>query len=177
MQKNIQTERLILRQFELSDSQKYFEINQDVYVVEFLPGKLTLEEAEGFIRKQTDNLHKYGYCLYAAELKKTSELIGFIGLNYTDFLKQTEVGWRLGREYWGNGYATEGAKACLEFGLNTLNLNQIISFTVPKNTRSIKVMEKIGLEKDSYFNHPKLSLDHPLSQHVLYKKCKKNFSQ
>ena len=63
------------------------------------------------------------------------------------------------------------------FGFNTLNLNQIISFTVPKNTRSIRVMEKIGLEKDSYFRHPKLSLDHPLSQHVLYKKCKKNFSQ
>jgi RimJ/RimL family protein N-acetyltransferase len=143
MQKNIQTERLLLRQFELSDSQKYFEINQDADVIEFLPGKLTLNESEGFIRK--DNLHKYGYCLYAAELKQTSELIGFIGLNYTGFLKQTEVGWRLGREYWGNGYATEGATACLDFACNTLNLNQIISFTVLKNTRSIKVMEKIGL--------------------------------
>ncbi len=108
-------------------------------------------------------------------MKETGELIGFIGLNYTDwesnFTPAVEVGWRLGSQYWGKGYATEGAKACLEYGFKKCSLKEIISFTVPSNVRSIRVMEKIGLKRDMNgdFAHPKLAANHHLSQYILYR--------
>ncbi|NCT56545.1 MAG: GNAT family N-acetyltransferase [Legionella sp.] len=107
-------------------------------------------------------------------MKETGELIGFIGLNYTDweshFTPAVEVGWRLGSQYWGKGFASEGAKASLEYGFKQCGLKEIVSFTVPANIRSIRVMEKIGLKRDlnGDFSHPKLAADHPLSQHILY---------
>jgi len=81
------------------------------------------------------------------------------------------VGWRLGSRYWGNGYATEGAKASLDYGFKQCGLKEIVSFTVPANVRSIRVMEKIGLKRDlnGDFAHPKLPIDHPLSRHILYR--------
>lgn len=107
--------------------------------------------------------------------KQTREFIGFIGLNYTDwessFTPAVEVGWRLGSQYWGKGYATEGAKACLYYGFKKCCLKEVISFTVPANLRSIGVMEKIGLKRDlnADFVHPKLPSHHKLSHHILYK--------
>ena len=101
--------------------------------------------------------------------------MGFIGLNYiawaAAFAPAVEVGWRLGSVYWGKGYATEGAKACLNYGFRKCGLKEIVSFTVPANVRSIQVMQKIGLRRDwnGDFAHPKLPADHPLSEHVLYR--------
>ena len=103
------------------------------------------------------------------------ELIGFIGLNYTEwqshFTPAVEIGWRLSSQHWNKGYATEGAKAALQFGFNQCALQEIVSFTVPANIRSIRVMEKIGLSRDikGDFAHPKLPADHPLSKHILYR--------
>ncbi len=166
----ITTERLKLRAWRKNDIEKYYSINQDEKVLEFLPGAMSLSEVENFIRKQNDNLEKYNYCLWAVQ--KEEELIGFIGLNYTDFLDKVEIGWRLGSQYWGNGYATEGAKACLCYGLDQLKIENIISFTVPDNKRSINVMEKIALRRAPLldFKHPKLSSDHRLSNHIVYAK-------
>jgi RimJ/RimL family protein N-acetyltransferase len=175
----IETERLYLRTWQPLDAQPYWAINQDPRVIEFLRGPLTMEQVNQFIT--TVNLHqeKLGFTLWAAELKQSGELIGYIGLNDTDlfepygapFTPAVEVGWRLGSQYWGNGYATEGAKAALVFGFNTIGLDEIVSFAVPMNYRSIRVMEKIDLQRDwqGDFRHPKLALDHPLSQHVLYR--------
>lgn len=93
---------------------------------------------------------------------------------YTDweshFTPAVEVGWRLGSQYWNKGYATEGAKACVEYGFNQCGLKEIVSFTVPANIRSIRVMEKIGMMRDlnGDFAHPKLLQEHKLSKHVLY---------
>ena len=144
-------------------------------MIEFLLGPLTLEQSNNFIK--TVNIHqdKYGYALWATELKETGELIGFIGLNYTDweahFTPAVEVGWRLGSQYWGKSYATESAKAALEYGFNKIGLKEIVSFTVPKNIRSIRVMEKIGMARDLQgdFAHPRLEPDHKLSKHILYR--------
>lgn len=181
----IETERLILRTWKPKDADAYFKINQDPKVIEFLRGPLTLEQAKDFIPTANRHQDKLSYTLWAAELKETGELIGFIGLNYTDFFVEfgakftpaVEVGWRLGSQYWGNGYATEGAKASLEYGFNTIGLNEIVSFTAPVNTRSIRVMEKLGLKRDmnGNFEHPKLSADHPLSQQILYRLTKNDF--
>lgn len=171
----IETERLYLRTWQAIDAEPYWAINQDPRVIEFLCGPLSMEEVKQFIDKSNHHQQKWGFTLWAAELKETGELIGFIGLNYIDwsahFTPAVEVGWRLGSQFWGNGYATEGAKAALAFGFNTIGLDEIVSFTVPMNKRSIRVMEKIGLQRDlnGDFHHPKLALDHQLSCHVLYR--------
>lgn len=171
----IETDRLYLRTWQPQDAEPYWAINQDPRVIEFLRGVLTQDDVNQFIRGANQHQEKWGFTLWAAELKATGELMGFIGLNYTDwsahFTPAVEVGWRLGSQYWGQGYATEGAKAALDFGFNRIGLDEIVSFTVPMNKRSIRVMEKIGLQRDGKgdFRHPKLALDHPLSLQVLYR--------
>ena len=171
----IQTERLILRTWKKKDAYDYFQINQDQKVIEFLRGTLTMEQVNDFISAVNNHQDRHGYTLWAACLKETDELMGFIGLNYTDwetsFTPAVEVGWRLGSQYWGKGYATEGAKASLEYGFKKCGLKEIVSFTVPTNVRSLRVMEKIGLNRDvnGDFFHPKLPVDHKLSHHVLYR--------
>ena len=177
----IETERLYLRTWQPLDIESYWEINQDPRVIEFLLGSLTIDEVKQFIIDKNQQQAKRGYTLWATELKATGELIGFIGLNYTDwetpFTPAVEVGWRLGSAYWNHGYATEGAKAALAFGFNTIGLNEIVSFTMPMNFRSVRVMEKIGLHRDKLgdFRHPKLASNHPLLQHILYRLNKIDF--
>lgn len=171
----IETERLILRTWKKEDAETYFQINQDPMVTEFLPKALTMEQVNDFILSVNQHQTKHGYTLWAAELKETGELMGFIGLNYTDweshFTPAVELGWRLGSPYWGKGFATEGAKASLAYGFKQCDLKEIVSFTVPGNVRSIRVMQKIGLIRDlnGDFEHPKLSISHPLSKHVLHR--------
>lgn len=171
----IETERLILRTWRKEDTDPYFQINQDLKVIEFLLGPLTMEQVNDFIPAINNHQDKRGYTLWAVELKETGELMGFIGLNYTDwashFTPTVEVGWRLGSQYWGKGFSTEGAKASLEYGFKQCGLKEIVSFTVPANVRSLRVMEKIGLKRDvnGDFAHPKLAADHKLSHHVLYR--------
>jgi RimJ/RimL family protein N-acetyltransferase len=174
------TERLILRTWKAEDAEAYFLINQDAKVIEFLPRSLTMQEVDDFIERVNKQQDERSYSLWAIELKETGEFIGFTGLNYTDFpadfTPAVEVGWRLGSQFWGSGYATEAAKAALDYGFNEMGLHEIVSFTVPANKRSINVMEKIGLKRDfaGDFAHPKLSMEHPLSQHVLYRIKKGN---
>ena len=171
----IETKRLILRTWKTEDANPYYQINQDPKVIEFLRGPLALSQISDFISAVNMHQEKHGYTLWAVELKEAHALIGFTGLNYTDwrshFTPAVEIGWRLGSQYWGKGYATEGAKACLDYGFQQCNLKEIVSFTVPANIRSIGVMEKIGLKRDlnGNFVHPKLSATHPLSKHILYR--------
>lgn len=171
----IETDRLILRTWKDKDIKPYFLINQDPKVIEFLGGALTMEQVQDFIKAQNIQYQERNYALWAAELKESGEMIGFIGLHYVDweahFTPAIEIGWRLGSQYWGNGYATEGAKACLSYGFNKIGLREIIAITVPANVRSRRVMEKLGLKRDmgDDFVHPELPHDHHLSQHVLYR--------
>ncbi len=81
-----------------------------------------------------------------------------------------EVGWRLATEFWDKGYATEGAKKVLEYAFKTLKLHEVVSFTVPDNLRSRRVMEKIGMIRsvNGDFLHPRLDPEHPFAKHVLY---------
>lgn len=174
----IQTERLILRPWSDEDRETYFYINQDPKVVEFLPGPLTKKQVQEFISSANNHFNIHGYTLWATELKESGELIGFIGLHDLDWLAPftpaIEVGWRLRSKHWGRGYATEGAKASLNYGFDKCGLKEIISiisFTVPANERSIRVMEKIGMQRDwqGDFAHPKLPPNHRLSKHILYR--------
>ena len=179
----IETKRLILRTWQRQDADAYYRINQDPAVIALLRGPLTIEQASDFIAAANAHQEQRGYALWATQLKETGALMGFIGLNYTDFpahfTPAVEIGWRLGSEYWGHGYATEGASAALTYGFKPCALKEIVSFTVPANKRSIRVMEKIGLKQDPNgdFAHPKLEPDHPLSHHILYRLTAETFLQ
>ncbi|HAU0262630.1 TPA: GNAT family N-acetyltransferase [Legionella pneumophila] len=178
--KVIETERLILRTWENEDANEYYRINQDPKVIEFLQGPLTMKEVTDFISFVNKQFEEIGYTVWAAQEKSSGKLIGYIGLDpikwNPPFGKAVEVEWRLGSEYWNKGYATEGAKACLDYGFNQCGLKEIVSFTVPMNSRSIRVMEKIGMIRDlnGDFAHPKLPPDHRLSKHILYRIKNKN---
>ena len=175
--KIIETERLILRKWQKEDAEPYYLINQDSKVIEFFSGSKTTDQVSSFIQACNNEINSKNYGLFAAELKETSNLIGFIGLSFTGtdfnapFTPAVEVGWRLGSQFWGKGYATEGARACLDYGFNKLDLKEIVSFTYHLNLRSIAVMERLGMNRDlnGDFNHPQLAPDHPISKHVLYR--------
>lgn len=173
--KKIITKRLILREWMDSDVDPFTQINQDPKVLEFLPAACTKKEVENWIHEIKQHFAIHGFGLWAATLKNSGELIGFVGLNVpafdAHFTPCVEIGWRLGSAYWGQGYATEAAKAVLKLAFDEIGLNEVVSFTVPENIRSIKVMEKIDMIRDlrGDFKHPKLPTDHRLSLHVLYR--------
>jgi RimJ/RimL family protein N-acetyltransferase len=118
---------------------------------------------------------KNGFGLWAVEVPGRAAFIGFIGLQVPNFEAHftpcVEIGWRLSAESWGNGFATEGAKAALAFGFRSLRLKEILSFTVPANVRSRRVMERIGMthSPEDDFDHPLIEEGHRLRRHVLYR--------
>jgi RimJ/RimL family protein N-acetyltransferase len=109
------------------------------------------------------------------EVRGGAAFAGFVGLSVprfeAHFAPCVEIGWRLAAQHWGHGYATEGARAALAFGFGTLGLEEIVAFTAPRNVRSRRVMEKIGMTYDPAddFDHPLLPEGHPLRRHVLYR--------
>lgn len=144
-------------------------------MIEFLPGPMTLAQVQAFIESHNAMYARHQTCYFAAEVKATGDLAGFIGLKYQDFDQPFapcyELGWRLASRYWGKGYATEGAFAAMHHGFDMLGLDEIVSFTVSANTRSRSVMERLGMRRDvnADFAHPALPAGHRLSRHVLYR--------
>ena len=173
--KIIETERLTLRLWQVEDTPLLAQINQDPQVMEFFPSLQTFEETEAFVERVSLQFKSKGYTLYAVEIKARGIFIGFVGLNAVGFTSHftpaTEIAWRLAQKFWGMGYATEAAKAVLDHAFNDLSLDEIVSITVPKNTRSRRVMEKIGFVYDPSedFLHPNVDVDSPLCAHVLYR--------
>lgn len=172
---NLESPRLILRRWIESDRQPFFNMNSDASVMQFLPKLLSREESDAMISRAEAHFDKNGFGWWALELKETGEFIGFTGLTIpsfeTRFTPCVEVGWRLAKPFWHKGYATEAARTALEFGFSKLNLQEIVSFTVPANKPSIDVMERIGMKRnpEEDFDHPKLPAGDRLSRHVLYR--------
>ncbi|HVH87836.1 MAG TPA: GNAT family N-acetyltransferase [Terriglobales bacterium] len=171
----ITTPRLLLRPWRDSDRAPFAEMCADPEVMEFFPGCLTQKESDNAVDQIEAHQREHGFCLFAAELLGKHHFIGFIGLQHvpfeTSFTPAVEIGWRLARSYWNRGLATEGALAVLNYAFKSLGLLEIVSFTVPGNIRSRRVMEKIGMHRDvsGDFDHPRLPPDHPLRRHVLYR--------
>lgn len=171
----IKTERLILRPWREEDFEPFARLNTDPYVMEYFPGMLTQEESDQFAKRICTAMKQQGWGLWAVSIPGIADFIGYIGLapvNFVaDFTPAVEVGWRLAYEFWNKGYATEGAQAALKYGFETLQLDEIVSFTAIQNKRSQKVMEKIGMHNDPKddFDHPKLAEGHWLRRHVLYR--------
>jgi RimJ/RimL family protein N-acetyltransferase len=171
----IETQRLIIRSWKESDFSVFAEMNSDPRVMEYFPSLLSQAESRLFLDQILKNHQKNGFTFWPIELKRTGEWIGFVGLSIPGFEAHftpcVEIGWRLAHPYWGNGYAPEGAVACLDYGFSELGLNEIVSFTTVNNVNSRKVMEKIGMthHPGDDFDHPKLAERHPLRRHVLYR--------
>ncbi len=171
----LETNRLILRQWLDSDIPIFAGMNRDPKVMEFFSACLSEEETEEMVTRIRVHFQKYGYGLFAVELKSSGEFIGFVGLSIPQFdapfMPAVEIGWRISSQHFGKGYATEAAKKILEFAFDELELEEVVSFTVPRNKASQRVMEKIGMSRDlsGDFFHPKLEKNHPLSLHVLYR--------
>ena len=169
----LETERLILRTWRPEDREPFARMNADPDVMEYFLKRLTSAESDAFVDRIERGLSERGYGLWAAELKESGRFMGFIGFNYTDFPADftpcIEIGWRLAAEFWGKGYATEGAAACLDLGFGKLGFTEVYSFTSKSNARSESVMKKIGMRKVREFKHPKIEEAHPLCGHVLYR--------
>ena len=179
--KILETDRLILRTWNDDDLQPMLAINQDPKVMEYFPSLQDVDMTKNFIDKVNAHFKNHGYSLYAAVRKDTNEFIGFIGLLIAEFESHftpaTEIGWRLSSSHWGQGFATEGAKAVLGYAFRELKIPEIVSFTAAGNAKSIRVMQKIGLQHNEVddFDHPKLDDTSPLKRHVLYRLTKENY--
>lgn len=145
----IETERLILRPFELKDFEGVYEFGSNEEVNKYTGDVsiASLDAAKELIKKVWFyDYETYGYGRLATIYKPDNKLIGFAGLKYLAAIKETDIGFRFLPEYWGKGIATEASRAILEYGFKTLELNKILAFAMPENTASNKVLEKVGLE-------------------------------
>jgi RimJ/RimL family protein N-acetyltransferase len=154
----IETERLLLRDWRAEDAEPFAALNADPEVTRYLRGPMTRGESDELIARIRAHWADHGFGLYAVEVKATGSFAGFVGLAIPSFLPQVlpavEVGWRLARGHWGNGYATEGARACMTHGFTTLRLQQIVSIIDPRNAASVRVAERLDMERGRDRIHP-----------------------
>lgn len=168
-----ESKRLLLRSWYEADIGPLCEMNADPKVMEFFPKTLDKSEVLALYNMIISEQAERGFSLYAVEKKSDGKFIGLTGFHManfnSDFTPAIEIAWRLKSEEWGRGYATEAARACLQYGKETLKLGEIVSFTVAINKRSENVMKKLGMTMQGEFMHPKLDPSHALAKHVLYK--------
>lgn len=171
----VETTRLVLRAFRDSDREPFAALNADPEVMELMPSVLTRKESDTLIDRILQRWNEDGHGLWALERREDGVFRGFAGLARprfeAHFTPAVEVGWRLAREAWGHGYATEAGAASLAYGFETLGLDEIVSFTTVSNDRSRLVMERLGMTRDPAddFDHPNLADGHPIRPHVLYR--------
>ena len=174
----LKTKRLILRPWREEDLEPFAQLRAGPPVMEYFPATLFKAESDRLAQRIKNKMDEKGWGMWAVSVLGIAEFIGFIGLNSEDqvsfpalFTPAVEVGWGIAFEYWGNGYATEGAKAPLAYGFETLQLPEIVSFTAVQNIRSRHIMEKIGMHHDPKddFDHSKLPKELKLNRHVLYR--------
>ncbi len=179
---HLETDRLVLRSWELADLEPFADMNADPAVMEFYPSTLDREESYAPAQWIQQSLDDQGFGFYAVEAKDGGGFIGYVGLSSVQFdaafTPAIEIAWRLAKPAWGKGYASEAAKACLDHGFNVQGFTEIVSFTTPANQRSIAVMERIGMSRDAGgdFEHPNLPAGHELAPHALYRKIRPSSS-
>ena len=174
----IETERLYLRQWQASDFAIFAAMNADPEVMKYFPKLLSAKVSDIIASKCQQLIEDNGWGFWALSLKdcsnKNDAFIGFVGLNQThadmSFAPCVEIAWRLRKEFWGQGYATEAARASLDFAFSELALDEVVAFTAVINKRSQLLMKRIRMtDTQNNFYHPALESNHLLAEHVLYK--------
>ena len=164
----LRTERLLLRGWTDADRVPFAALNADPAVMEHFPATLSRPESDALVDRIETGFATHGFGLWAVEVVRTGELVGFTGLavprfhaSWMDERHQpvVEVGWRLARSAWGHGYATEAAGRALSFGFEDAGLPEVVSFTVVGNLRSRAVMERLGMSRLTTYDHPVWTTD------------------
>lgn len=175
----LETHRLRLRQWKSSDLIAFAALNADPEVMQYFPKCLSNDESQQLAMRFHHLIQKHQWGFWAVELKESQKFIGFVGLHAQPeqftFSPCVEIGWRLAKQYWHYGYATEAAQACLTFAFEVLKLDAVVAFTAYPNLASAKVMQRLGMTYLYDFNHPSLLQDDPLSRHVLYQITQSKF--
>ncbi|MGH3357751.1 MAG: GNAT family N-acetyltransferase [Nocardioidaceae bacterium] len=171
----LRTERLLLRRWHDEDRGPFAALNADPAVMEHFPATMTRAESDALADRIGTHLECEGWGLWALEVVDTGEFVGFTGLSVpgfdAHFTPAVEIGWRLAVPVWGNGYASEAARAALAYGFGSMGLSEVVSFTARSNVKSQAVMRRIGMTHDPAddFQHPALDAASPLRAHVLYR--------
>ena len=179
----LHTDRLVLRRWQPADKGPFASLNADAEVMEHFPSALGRAESDAFADRIEAGFDARGYGLWAVEIPDEAEFIGFVGLALHDFpahfTPAVEIGWRLARDYWGRGFATEAARAAIADGFDRVGLGEIVSFTATTNVRSVAVMQRLGMTHDPAddFDHPRLAVGHLLRRHVLYRLSRANYKR
>ena len=168
----IRTDRLVMRRWRDSDLEPFAALNGDPETMRYFPSTLDRAGSDAFVEHIEMLFERQGYGLWALETAAAGEFIGFTGLNpMPDGVPGeggVEVGWRLAKHAWHQGYATEAARAAMGVAFAGLRLAEIWSITAVLNQPSQAVMRRIGLTQHAFFEHPRIAADSPLHQHVAY---------
>jgi RimJ/RimL family protein N-acetyltransferase len=171
---SLRTERLLLRPWRDDDLAAFAAMSADSAVMEFLLPFPEPAACQAWVAWARGHWDQHGFGQWVVEIPGEASFIGVIGLAVVDydahFTPAVEIAWRLVRAYWGRGYATEAARAALDYGFGELGLSEIVAVTVPANLRSRRVMERLGMTRDPAedYDHPGV-IEGPLKRHVLYR--------
>ncbi|WP_245278367.1 GNAT family N-acetyltransferase [Ensifer aridi] len=172
---SLETERLLLREWEDDDLDPLSKINDDPRVVRYVAQLPSREAVQKWILTQKEHFSQHGYGLWALERLGVEGLIGFCGIvqvpYHAHFTPAVEIAWRLAPSAWGHGFATEAASAAMSFGFKHLGLKEIVANAAIENSESRRVMERLGMTHDPRddFDHPLKAADDPLRHQVLYR--------
>ncbi|WP_298511463.1 GNAT family N-acetyltransferase [uncultured Kordia sp.] len=146
MKKVLETERTYLRELSIADAESFYNLNLDKEVIRYTGDVVfeSINHAKKFLENY-DQYQKYGVGRWAVIHKETNDFLGWCGLKYSSSSDEYDIGFRFFRKYWNLGYATETAKACIEYGFHTMQVKSIVGRAMKANIASIKVLEKIGL--------------------------------
>ena len=157
---SVDTERLRLKRWNHAEHAPALALmNTDPEVVRYVGGEpLTFAQSTAMSERLDAHWDAYGHGLWAVIVKATGAMVGFVGLSHPlwwpEMIERVEVGWRLAREAWGFGYATEGARAAVRTGCEDLGFDELVSFVHPENTRSLAVTSRLGMQPEAEVSHP-----------------------
>jgi len=149
----LETDRLVLRELDVEDSNNFYELNLNPKVIQYTGDKAfqNIRAAEKFLKNYSD-YKLNGFGRWAVIDKSNEDFLGWCGLKYVEKLNETDIGFRFFEKHWNKGFATESAEACLKFGFEKLNLKTVIGRAMAENIASLKVLEKLGMKYEKEFN-------------------------
>lgn len=174
--KYIKTKRLILRDWKQSDIPEFVKMNMDRDVRRYFPNVQTVDASKKQAVEIQKDIEDRGFGLFAVERRDTGEFIGFTGMQVLEedgpfrleILPCIEIGWRISKKDWNQGFATEAARGVLKFAERHTDIKEVYALAAERNVPSINIMKKIGMEKVDEFDHPQIVDGHSLKKHVIY---------